>query len=98
MNREIEMDTNITYWLMPSNPEFGFDVEKAFKENSFVEWDRKNNKICINDIVYIYTVEPFQAIRFKTKVTKIVENILTLELVKILDPKNLILNFYKSLS
>lgn len=87
MNREIEMDTNITYWLMPSNPEFGFDVEKAFKENSFVEWDRKNNKISINDIVYIYTVEPFQAIRFKTKVTKIVENILTLELVKILDPK-----------
>lgn len=79
------------YWIISSNPD-EFDVEKAFKEDDSVEWSRGQYTISKDDIVYIYISKPIQAIKFKTKVANVIENIMVLKLVKRLNPEKFSLN------
>ena len=77
------MSKDIKYWVMPSDPNRS-DEEKEFKENNnLTEYNcGRHQKIKIDDIVYLYISAPIQAIRFKTKVVSMVENKLTLKLIK----------------
>ena len=80
------------YWIISSNPD-EFDVEKAFEEDNSVEWDRgRYTGINKDDIVYIYISKPIQAMKFKTKVANVIENIMVLKLVKRLNPEKFSLN------
>ena len=86
------MDKDISYWIISSDPN-KFDVEKAFEEDNSVEWDRgRYTGINKDDIVYIYISKPIQAIKFKTKVANVIENIMVLKLVKRLNPEKFSLN------
>ena len=84
------MSKDIKYWVMPSDPNRS-DEEKEFKENNnLTEYNcGRHQKIKIDDIVYLYISAPIQAIRFKTKVVSMVENKLTLKLIKKLKSENL---------
>ena len=86
------MDKDISYWIISSDPN-KFDVEKAFEEDNSVEWDRgRYTGINKDDIVYIYISKPVQAMKFKTKVANVIENIMVLKLVKRLNPEKFSLN------
>ena len=64
-------NSNIQHWLIPSSPDT-FEAIAAFEELGEIDWgNASNNKINIDDIVYIYISKPVQAIAIKAKVIKI---------------------------
>jgi hypothetical protein len=63
-------NTDIKYWIFSSNPE-QYDAIENFEIYENIYWENpSNNKIEIDDIVYIYISRPIQKIAIKTQVLK----------------------------
>jgi hypothetical protein len=55
-------------WIFPCNEDY-FDIDGAFENLEYLDWDIQNHKIEIGDYVYIYVSAPVSAIRYKCVVT-----------------------------
>lgn len=55
-------------WIFPCNKEY-FDIDGAFKNMEYLNWDIQNHKVEVGDYVYIYVSAPESAIRYKCVVT-----------------------------
>ena len=50
-------------WIFISNPKH-FDMARCLSECGFVEYNQRN-KVCVNDIVYLYSTAPIKRIEYK---------------------------------
>ena len=55
-------------WIFIANPHH-FDMAKCLLECGFVEYTQRN-KVCVNDIVYLYSTAPIKQIEYKMIVEK----------------------------
>ena len=55
-------------WIFIANPHH-FDMAKCLLECGFVEYTQRN-KVCVNDIVYLYSTAPIKRIEYKMIVEK----------------------------
>ena len=53
----------MTHWIFIANPK-QFRMQDCLDECGFVEYSQRN-KVCVNDIVYIYYSTPIQQIQYK---------------------------------
>jgi len=51
------------HWIFIANPN-QFDMAKCLSECGFVEYIQRN-KVCVNDIVYLYSTSPIKRIEYK---------------------------------
>ena len=59
----------MTNWIFISNPN-QFRMGNCLNECGFVEYLQRN-KVCVNDVVYLYSTAPIQRIEYKMVVEKI---------------------------
>ena len=50
-------------WIFISNPKH-FDMARCLSECGFVEYNQRN-KVCVNDIVFLYSTAPIKRIEYK---------------------------------
>lgn len=55
-------------WIFISNPKH-FDMARCLSECGFVEYNQRN-KICVNDVVYLYSTAPIKRIEYKMVVVR----------------------------
>lgn len=55
-------------WIFIANPHH-FNMAKCLLECGFVEYTQRN-KVCVNDIVYLYSTSPIKRIEYKMIVEK----------------------------
>ncbi|MCM1506823.1 MAG: hypothetical protein NC177_06765 [Ruminococcus flavefaciens] len=60
----------MTEWIVPCNLKY-YDVKGAFEKLKKIDWKQSNEKIEVNDIVYIYVGVPVKAIVYKCRVNKV---------------------------
>ena len=65
----IKYSIYMQHWIFISSTK-RFRMSDWLAENDVVEYEQRN-KICVNDIVYLYTTAPVQRIEFKMIVEKI---------------------------
>lgn len=58
----------MTNWIFIANPNH-FRIDKCLMECGFVEYTQRN-KVCVNDIVYLYSTFPIKRIEYKMIVEK----------------------------
>lgn len=51
-------------WMIAANPKY-YDHEKAFREQSYVDW-RQTRNFKVGDTVYIYCAKPVSQVKYKT--------------------------------
>ncbi|MBR1376422.1 MAG: MmcQ/YjbR family DNA-binding protein [Bacilli bacterium] len=67
-------------WIIPANPKY-FDVISYFENNNIVKWHRNIN-MKVKDIVYIYMGSPYSSIMYKCEVVDVLNDDITLKLVR----------------
>lgn len=58
----------MTHWIFIANPKH-FDMARCLSECGFVEYNQRN-KVCVNDIVYLYSTAPIKRIEYKMMVER----------------------------
>lgn len=59
-----------TEWIISANHNL-YDYKRSFNKWRFIDWKQGNFSYNIGDIVYIYSIVPYQTISYKTEITKI---------------------------
>lgn len=73
-------------WLFPVNAKDTYDIHGAYKNLDVIYWGKKDSKVKIGDIVYLYISAPEKQIQYKYQLLNIVLNReLTQEQKKILE-------------
>ena len=57
-------------WLLTANGE-KYNHSDSFKKNGYIDWNQKDAKYAVGDIVYIYCASPQKKVRFLTCVTAV---------------------------
>lgn len=94
-------------WIIPANPKY-YDVISAFNNKEEVIW-KQSSDIHINDIIYIYVIDPYSKIMYKCKTIEVnipyeykdknvsMNRVMRLKLIKKLDNKNYTFEYLNNL-
>ena len=59
-----------TYWFYFANPKI-YNHNQAFKDNGFIDWNCRQRKHNIGDVIFIYSSGDEKRVRYKTEVVRI---------------------------
>lgn len=59
----------MTYWILPWNKEV-YNLPQCLIDFGYVEW-RQQNKLAVNDIVFLYCSSPVRQIKYMMRVSKV---------------------------